>query len=248
MPTSYYYVVPAYMSILYYAVKQDAENQWFCLLTESCVPIISPEKFRELFFENSNKSIMKNSFVHWNVEYKKQANLRLLTPEFHLKNEPWFVLKREDVCTCIHYSQKNPQIFKLICNGPVANESMFAIMLYSCNKLKEVLPLVTHAANWSKMSSATSPYVFQYGNEEENAWITAFLEKNKYTIFLRKIDPALPDHFLRNIIYISNKDIIKQRIRLFCLEKWIFMQKNTWQCLLLLGMFFLFLIYQSLFF
>jgi len=246
--TSYYHVVPAYMTLMSFALHHCADNQWFCFLTDSCVPIISPLRFRELFFENYSKSIMSWREAWWNTRFCNRANLSRLQKEFHLANDPWFVLKREDVCTCIHYSQKNPQIFKLICNGPVANESMFAIMLYSCNKLKEVLPLVTHAANWSKMSSATSPYVFQYGNEEENAWITAFLEKNKYTIFLRKIDPALPDHFLRNIIYISNKDIIKQRIRLFCLEKWIFMQKNTWQCLLLLGMFFLFLIYQSLFF
>jgi uncharacterized protein YlbG (UPF0298 family) len=103
-------------------------------------------------------------------------------------------------------------------------------MLYSCNKVKEVLPFVTHAANWTKMSSATSPYVFQYGNDEEVAWVTSFLEKNKYALFLRKVDPSFPDHMLRNIIYTSkkNKYIIQQRVKLFYLENWCFIQKNKW--------------------
>ena len=49
-PTTYYNVVPAYMALLSYAFHHDLNNKWFCLLTDSCVPIISPVKFRKLFF------------------------------------------------------------------------------------------------------------------------------------------------------------------------------------------------------
>uniref|UniRef100_A0A6C0KVJ1 Glycosyltransferase n=1 Tax=viral metagenome TaxID=1070528 RepID=A0A6C0KVJ1_9ZZZZ len=200
MPTSYYYVVPAYMSILYYAVKQDAENQWFCLLTESCVPIISPEKFRELFFENSNKSIMKNNYVHWNVEYKKQANLRLLTPEFHLKNEPWFVLKREDALACFKYIKINGKIYNIICNGVIANESIFAIILKSQGLLENVINESTHASDWVRRVTPTSPYLFKGGTNGDIAFIKDFLLKNKYTMFLRKVDPLFPDEILKKFI------------------------------------------------
>ena len=44
--TSYYHVIPAYLSIMNFAYTQDKENQWFCMLTDSCCPIISPKKFR----------------------------------------------------------------------------------------------------------------------------------------------------------------------------------------------------------
>ena len=55
--TSYFHVIPAYVSVLNYALN-DNNNQWFCLLTDSCCPIISPKKFRYLFYQNYNKSIM----------------------------------------------------------------------------------------------------------------------------------------------------------------------------------------------
>ena len=50
--TTYYNVVPAYMSILIYAFHHDKANLWFSLLTDTCVPIISPTKFRKLFFDH----------------------------------------------------------------------------------------------------------------------------------------------------------------------------------------------------
>jgi hypothetical protein len=200
MQTSYYYVVPAYMSVLYCAIKQDDTNKWFCLLTESCVPIISPEKFRDLFFQNNNNSILKNGYVHWNVQYKKQANLRLLTPEFHLKNEPWFVLKREDVLACFKYIKVNGKIYNIICNGIIANESIFAIILKSQGLLKDVINESTHAADWSRRITPSSPYLFKGVTSNDIAFIKDFLKKNKYTMFLRKVDPMFPDEIIKNII------------------------------------------------
>ena len=54
--TSYFHVIPAYMSIMRYAFGNDVSNQWFCLLTDSCCPIISPKKFRYLFYTHCNKN------------------------------------------------------------------------------------------------------------------------------------------------------------------------------------------------
>ena len=64
--TDYMHIVPAYLALMSFAINHDIENQWFCFLTDSCVPIISPLKFRELFFENYSKSIVswKNEQIY----------------------------------------------------------------------------------------------------------------------------------------------------------------------------------------
>jgi len=238
--TSYTHVVPAYISLMSFALNDCPENQWFIFLTDSCVPIISPFKFRELFFENYSKSIMSWRNAWWNIRFCNRANLHKLQEEFRLANDPWFILKKEDAKKCITYSQRNSTIFDIICQGPIANESIFAIILYSLHSLHCVISSVTHATDWSKMSSATSPYVFKYGNKEEINFITNFLEKNKYTMFLRKVDPSFPDTIISDILY--NKDekyiiTLHRRIKLFMLEYYYFLRKNT----LFIAIFFFFI-------
>ncbi len=198
VPTTYYNVVPAYMSVLSYALCQDLKNQWFCLLTEACVPIISPIKFRELFFSNSYKSILKNDYAHWNVHHHKRANLRLLTPEYRIKHDPWFVLKREDVLACFNYLKVNRAIYKTICDGIIANESVFAIMLKAQGLLEDVINSSTHATDWDRKTSPTSPYLFNNYTDYDVDFIKNYLEKNKYTMFLRKVGPLFPDEIIKS--------------------------------------------------
>jgi hypothetical protein len=50
--TSYYHVVPAYLSLISFAMSHDKNNEWFSFLTDSGCPIISPKKFRYLFYKN----------------------------------------------------------------------------------------------------------------------------------------------------------------------------------------------------
>jgi hypothetical protein len=99
--TTYFNVVSAYMSILCYAYNHDIKNLWFCLLTDSCVPIISPEKFRKIFFEHYQASIIKCKPAYWNITIHRRANLRLLDKEYWLANDPWFTLCRDHVHKCI---------------------------------------------------------------------------------------------------------------------------------------------------
>lgn len=220
--TDYMHVVPAYMTLMSFALNHDVNNQWFCFLTDSCVPIISPLKFRELFFENYSKTIMSWRNAWWNVNMCKRANLNLLKEEFHLANDPWFVMKREDAIKSIIYSNVNNNIFKTICAGDVANESIFAIMLYSFNELKNAKSQVSHAADWSRMTSSTSPHVFKEGNTADIKFITKFLETNHYTMFLRKIDRCFPDDKLLDIIYKKDENEEKRYRKVKNLERKIF--------------------------
>lgn len=222
--TDYMHIVPAYLALMTFAINHDIENQWFCFLTDSCVPIISPLKFRELFFENYSKSIVSWKNAWWNVNFCKRANLCKLKEEYHLANDPWFVMKREDVKKSIVYSKVNNGIFSVICNGEVANESIFAIMLYSFNQLTNVKSQVTHAADWSRMTSATSPHIFKEGNKTDMNFITTFLDKNRYTMFLRKVDSKFPDDKLLDIIYAEDVDEKERRSRVNRFERRFFLQ------------------------
>lgn len=212
--TTYLNVIPAYMSIISFAYSNDSKNQWFCLLTDSCCPIISPKKFRKLFFENYDKSIMNWKYAWWNVNFHKRANLAQLPKELHLSNDPWFLLKREHVNECIQFTKLHSDFVMNICKGGLANESLFAIILYCCKQLQtntQVLKESTHISDWSRMSSTTSPHIFKYADEKDLNFIQHELIKNKYAMFIRKVDPNFPNEVLNNIIY-SNYDENNEKI------------------------------------
>jgi hypothetical protein len=206
--TSYYHVIPAYTTIMTFAMNHDKNNQWFCLLTDSCCPIISPKRFKYLFYESYNKSIMNWKKAWWNVTLHKRANLALLPEEFHLGNDPWFVLKREHVLSINKYMNTKKEIVKTICDGGLANESLFAIIFYACKQLNNthLISSPTHATDWSRMTSSTSPHLFKYANKTDIAFIEKFINENKYTMFIRKISPEFPDTILEKYIYDYSKD------------------------------------------
>ena len=206
--TNYYHVIPAYTSILEFAMNHDKNNQWFCLLTDSCCPIISPKRFKYLFYENYNKTIMAWKKAWWNVNFHKRANLALLPEEFRLANDPWFVLKREHVLSINKYMNTKKEIVKTICAGGLANESLFAIIFYACKQLdqKQLISSPTHAADWTRMTSITSPHVFENADNHDITFIEKFLKKNKYTMFIRKVSPEFPDTILQKYIYEYSKD------------------------------------------
>jgi len=167
--TSYYNVVPAYISILTYAFNHDKDNIWFSLLTDSCVPIISPEKFRKLFFDHYQASIIKCRPAYWDIRIHRRANLRLLKPEYCLANDPWFTLCRDHVNKCILFLNLKKDVFYQVNSGGLANESIFAIILQTFGELTNPLRMINESssiADWTRMSSPTSPHNFKEANEE----------------------------------------------------------------------------------
>ena len=206
--TSYFHVIPAYLSIMSFAIKHDTNNQWFCLLTDSCCPIVSPRRFRYLFFNYYNKTILSWKRAWWNVSYHKRANLRHLPTELHLGNDPWFVMKRENVLQTLQFINTQQTTVKTICDGGLANESLFAIIMYAYKQMDtngSVISAVTHLTDWSRMSSFTSPHTFKDANSVDIKFIDTELDKNKYAMFIRKMAPEFPDDILRNYIYGKNK-------------------------------------------
>jgi hypothetical protein len=214
--TSYYHVIPAYISLMQFAANHDTNNKWLCLLTDSCCPIISPRRFRYLFFNNYNKSIMSWKPAWWNTTFHKRANLALLPEDLRLANDPWFVLKRENVAHILQFVSKQTEFVKTICDGGLANESLFAIILHGYKQLSNsningnsnssVISAVTHLADWARMGSATSPHTFKDANGKDIEFINTNLEKNKYAMFIRKVSPEFPDNILKGYIYDYNRE------------------------------------------
>lgn len=196
--TSYYYIVPAYFSLMEYAYQHDKENKWFCFLTESCVPIIPPSLFLMSFYKNHKKSILNWDKAKWNIDYHTKANLKYLPNEYHLCNTPWFLLERNHVYICIQFVQLETKMFRLICKGKIANESIFAIILKHYHLLKYVINENSTIMDWSRMSTKTSPYLFS--SEKDMDVIAELIKKNKYGFFLRKIHKDFPDELLEKIL------------------------------------------------
>ena len=205
--TNYFHIIPAYLSLIHFASLHDQKNRWFCMLTDACCPIVSPTKFRCLFNNNYDKSIMNWKKSWWNINVHKRANLSRLPNEFHLANDPWFILKREHVYLILHFVNKQKEMTEIICNGGLANESLFAIILQYYGQLKntsQVVPAVTHLADWYRMSTATSPHVFRDADEKDVTFIETEQEKNACAVFIRKIAPEFPNSVLRHYIYTKN--------------------------------------------
>lgn len=203
-PTSYFHVIPAYLSTMAYAMTHDPQNQWFCMLTDSCCPIVSPTRFRFMFNMHQHQSILSWRKAWWNITYHKRANLALLPEELRLANDPWFVLKREHVYLIMKFYQEREQIAKKICEGGIANESLFAIALHSQNELRtqHILNTPSHATDWSRMASATSPHVFKEANESDIQFIESNLKKKDHKLlFIRKVHADFPDEILKHYIY-----------------------------------------------
>ena len=191
--TSYFHVVPALMSLLSYAYK-DTSNRWFCLLTDSCVPVMSPVDFRNFFIKNHSFTIFRWYDPNWNIHYHRRANLEKLPQKYQLANDPWFVISRRDVLCCLRFTKE--KIYNVIIQGIIANESVFAIALAYFSQLDKVINRSSSLCDWTRMSSPTSPYVFKSLTDNDKKMIS----KSK-CIFLRKVHHDCPDNVLEEIIY-----------------------------------------------
>lgn len=210
--TSYYYVIPAYLSIMNFAFKHDEQNKWFCMLTDSCCPIITPKRFRYLFYEHYNQSMFSWKRAWWNPDFYKRGNLAKLPKELWLANDPWFVLTKVNVKQVLHFVSTQQTITKTICDGGLANETLFAVIFKFYKELEDGISnshincVVTHLADWNRRSSTTSPHVFKDANEEDIKFIDKEIVRNYYAMFIRKVSPEFPDKILRHYIYKHTKN------------------------------------------
>lgn len=248
--TSYYHVIPAYLSILNFAFNHDEQNKWFCMLTDSCCPIISPKRFRYLFYQYYNKSLFSWKKAWWNPGFHKRANLAKLSKDLWLANDPWFVLTRENVKQVFHFVSTQKIITKTICDGGLANESLFAIIFNFYKELEEtnkshIICSISHLADWKRMSSATSPHLFKNADEEDIKFIDTELERNFHAMFIRKVAPEFPDEILRQYILKNDDNLLIVEPYEFMYNRYQVIIKNSLYvlaCVMVLYIFYLILL------
>lgn len=222
--TSYYYVIPAYLSLINYALLQDNTTQWICILTESCCPIISPTLFRYIFNVNKYKSILSWKYAWWNVHLHKRANLKYLPQELHLANDPYFILSRNDATNLIKYINHDQKLTNLVCEGGLANESLFAIILYNCKQLRNTICKPSHIVDWTRMASSTSPYLFEEETDKNHEIIKENLNTNPFACFIRKIHSDFPDQVL--LYYIHHYSIKNINMKYISTINYIYKYSN----------------------
>lgn len=211
--TTYTNIVPAYLGLMMFALKHDTNNEWFCFLTDSCAPIVSPLRFRTMFFGNFKKTIMSWRPAWWNLQLQKRANLALLPKCLQLAHDPYFILNRPDTVHVLSLIKNKNDYFRVICEGGIANESLFAICLNIAGTLKGVVSEVTHITDWSRMTSPTSPWLFKHQENEaitahDLAFIERELDKNRgFKFFIRKVANDFPDEALEHFMYEKFMDI-----------------------------------------
>ena len=248
--TSYYHVIPAYLSILNFAFNHDEQNKWFCMLTDSCCPIISPKRFRYLFYKYYNKSLFSWKKAWWNPGFHKRANLAKLSKDLWLANDPWFVLTRENVKQVFHFVSNQKILTKTICDGGLANESLFAIIFNFYKELEEtnkshIICSISHLADWKRMSSATSPHLFKNADEEDIKFIDTELERNFHAMFIRKVAPEFPDEMLRQYIFKDDDNLVIVEPYEFMYNRYQVIIKNSLYvlaCVMVLYIFYLILL------
>ncbi len=202
-PTTYTNIIPAYLSLITFASQHDENNQWFCFLTDSCCPIAPPEHFRKMFFKFYDKTVLRWGPAWWNPTFQKRANIGLLPQYLRLAHDPYFILNRFDAMLILHFVKSKVNFVKVICEGGVANESLFAVILNICAVLDKTICDATHMTDWTRMTSPTSPYVF---HDENNETDVKFIEdelkaSRDFKFFIRKVNPLFPDKLLRHYIY-----------------------------------------------
>jgi len=192
--TNYFHMVPAYISILNYAFHHNINNTHFCILTESCIPIKSPNYFFDKIKSENNKSIFKYGYANWNVDMHRRSNLRKLPKHLQLMNDPWIILSRNHVFLCIKFIKEHNIMFRTVCNGGIANESIFAIILKVYGELDNVINKSSNLSDWSRMESSTSPHLFVSPTSDE----IKFLKDNcdELTFFARKFSSSFPDNII----------------------------------------------------
>lgn len=220
VPTSYYYVSHAYLSILRYAIENDVENEWFIFLTDSCAPICSPTRFRETFFEKYQTSCIGWKPIYWNPYYMNRANLKYISKEYWLSNEPWFILCKLDanyilkewIKSCFIYNKFGKKdVIQIVSQGIISNESLFAILLKKCNRLTTNINSISHLYDFKyKPSSPTSPHYFEEDTNEEINHIQNMIIKEPQSLFIRKIGPKFKIKSLKELWIFSDNILLSK--------------------------------------
>lgn len=203
-PTAWGWLVDAMMSMYDHAV-QTYPAEWYTLHSDSCVPMVSPERFVEIFNKYKQKSFVAYDKIWWNPNVVKRANLRMLPPQMHLVHSQWCIFCHEDLSQMVSLSKTNEQIkniLSMVSSGHTGDESYAAILLLNINRLKNVVKKKTTLVDWKRTPNGNNPYKFDAWtfNDVESVRENRRMNANEY-MFMRKVGASFPDSILRRYMF-----------------------------------------------
>ena len=151
----------------------------------------------------------------------------------------------------MHFISTQKKLTKTICDGGLANETLFAIIFKMYKEYEKdnsrILSVSSHIADWNRCSSTTSPHVFKEGNELDLKFIDEELERNFYACFIRKVSTEFPDKILKHYIYNydrekNNRFILVEPFEMRC-NKFFFMFNKSFYILSFILCCFMFIIF-----
>jgi len=202
--TAWGWVLNAMMSMYDHAIDA-CPAAWYSLHSETCVPMVSPEKFIGIFNMRKQHTFVSYCKAWWNPLKVKRANLHLLPPVMHLANSQWCIFCHEDLSQMVNLSKTDERMkraFNVVTRGHAGEESWAAILLLIANNLKNVINLPTTLVDWKRTTNGNNPNTLISWTAEDEAVMRDILKnsKNEY-MFMRKIGPTFPDHILRKFIF-----------------------------------------------
>lgn len=203
-PTAWGWVIEATMSMHTYAL-QTHPAQWYTMHSESCVPMVSPERFIEIFNKYNKKSFMSYTKIWWNPNVVKRANLDMLSEQMHFAHSQWCIFCHEDLNQMVNLSKTNNQIqdiLSILSTGHAAEESYAAVLLFNINRFKNVICKNTTLVDWNRTPNGNNPYKFNTWTSEDEINVRKIFATtaNEY-MFMRKVGLTFPDNILRMFIF-----------------------------------------------
>jgi hypothetical protein len=177
---------------------------WYTLHSETCVPIVSPEKFMEVFNTYKQNTFVSHCPAWWNALKVRRANLHLLPPHMHLAHSQWCIFCHEDLHQMIHLPKTDERlndVLQTVTQGHASEESYAAIMLLAINNLKNVINRPTTLVDWKRTPNGNNPHTFVEWSDADASIVRSIREQapNEF-MFMRKIAPTFPDHVLRSFL------------------------------------------------
>lgn len=198
--TSWQYHSEASLSLYRYA-KNMTNSCWYTFHSESCIPLISPQKFIEYYNTYKNNTLMSYCKIWWDPKKMNRANLHLFPEELHYANQEWVVLCREDLESLINLSENNKELTYKIISGPGADESLVSVFLKITNNFINTINTQTTLVDWERTPNGNNPHTFIEWTEKDIEIVEKNKKKHKDLLFLRKIGDIFPDDELRRIIF-----------------------------------------------
>ena len=202
--TAWGWLVNAMMTMYAYAVK-TCPAEWYTLHSETCVPMVSPEKFIELFNKHKQNSFVAYDKIWWNPSIVKRANLHLLPVQMHLVHSQWCIFCHEDLSQMVNLPKTNARmkhVLSVLMSGSVADESYAAVLLFNINNLKNVIKKQTTLVDWKRTPNGNNPHTFSEWTAQDEAVVRDIRKTSANEhMFMRKVGPTFPDHVLRRHIF-----------------------------------------------